>query len=165
MGSVTRGLGADISLPPCLSVRPGIWKFSVFRLKATSGPNEGTVTRSTFFFYDQRMRTTLLGQMRRGLLFSLTCSTAARQNIGRLKIFQIREISNSTTCFLTTNFAIVKKEIQNSPQLKKTRQQQVGADQLSHNCSDPRHSTVLVEIKCLRELVWTDLFLDSFHCN
>ena len=37
-GSVTYGLGADISLPPCLSERPGICKLSLLRLKSTSGP-------------------------------------------------------------------------------------------------------------------------------
>ena len=36
-GSVTHGLGADISLPPCLSERPGIWRLGTLRLKATSG--------------------------------------------------------------------------------------------------------------------------------
>ena len=83
---VTHGLGADISLPPCLSclsVRPGIWKFSVLRLKATSGPNSrGASSRYSAlakrpdvpspgppFFFAQGMR-------------SLICNTAARCNIG-----------------------------------------------------------------------------------
>ena len=123
MGSVTYGLGADISLPPCLSVRPGIWKFSVLRLKATSGPkSRGASSRYSAlatrpevpspgptFFYDRRMRTRGLGPLRRGLLFSLTCNTAALCKIGWLNVFQIQEISNSNIFFLMTNFTVVKK--------------------------------------------------------
>ena len=81
-GSVTNGLGADISLPPCLSERPGIWKLSVLRLKATSGPkSRGALSRYSAlatrpevpspgppFFFRRRMRSRFLGPLRGGAI-------------------------------------------------------------------------------------------------
>ena len=52
MGSVSYGLGADLSLPPCLSVTTGIWNLAP---KATSGPkSRGASFGTTLWHHVQR---------------------------------------------------------------------------------------------------------------
>ena len=99
-GSVTYGLGADISLPPCLSERPGIWKLSLLRLKATSGPkSRGASSRYSAlarrpevpspgppFFFGVRMRIRFLSPCLRSLLLPATCDAAAQFYGGRCSV-------------------------------------------------------------------------------
>ena len=110
-GSVTHGLGADISLPQCLSERPGIWKRSnaqaesdlraeisgsIVKVQRSGNTSRGTVTRSTNFFRFTHAH--LVPQpLRRSLLIYGTCNSAARFNIGRHNILRFvtdRQIEN-----------------------------------------------------------------------
>ena len=101
-GSVTYGLGAEISLPPCLSERPGSWKLSLLRLKATYG-SKSRETSSRYsalarrpevpspgppFFFGLRMRIRFLGPCLRSFcdMLSATCDAAAQFYGGRRNV-------------------------------------------------------------------------------